>query len=242
MKMIELILKLRKYGKITLEKMGLLEFYFDFYTFYQNIRPLSRLDSIYNCNYISNRGYDSAEDLRLKESHARETARLLNPKKVLVAGCAQGNAVLAFHNLGIEAWGFDIIPCALPENHYLRTFIKQGSILNIPFSREDNFDTFVCTDVFEHIYIKDIPQMVNEIYRIGADSLALIINHDGLCQGHVTLKPLTWWVRQFQGKYRLADSIKTTVVHGCYGLDPSSGRPYFTFWEKWKNRSRPQSG
>jgi len=231
--MIELSLKLRKYGRITLEKMGLLELFLDIFTFYRNIRPLSRLDNIYDCNYISNYGYDSAEDLRLKESQAREISRLLSPRKVLVAGCAQGNAVLAFHHLGIEAWGFDIIPSALPEDHFLRTYIKQGSILNIPFSREDHFDTFVCTDVFEHIYLKDIPQMVNEIYRIGADSLALIINHDGLYKGHVTLKPLKWWARQFDGKYRLSDKIKTPLVPGTYGFDPACGRNHFTFWERW---------
>jgi hypothetical protein len=224
--------KFRKYLRSILEKIGLLRLFFDVYTLYQNIKPSIRLDKFYDGEYISQYSYDSAEDLQLKEYHAREICRLLNPRKVLVAGCAQGNAVLAFHNLGIEAWGFDIIPNALPESHFLRTYLRLGNILNIPYSREDNFDTFVCTDVFEHIYIRDIPQMVNEIYRVGVDSLALIINHDGLNPGHVTLKPLGWWARQFQGKYKFSDEIKTSLVPGVYGLDPSFGRPKFTFWKK----------
>lgn len=228
--------KIRQYSRNILLKMGLLEKFFDIYTWYQNAKPPVASNKIYDAQYISNHGYDRAEDLRIKEFQAREIVRLLRPRKVLVAGCAQGQAVLAFHNLGIEAWGFDIIPYTLPENHFLRSYLRTGSILNIPYSSNDNFDTFVCTDVLEHIYIKDIPQMVSEIYRIGADCLALIINHDGLHPGHVTLKPLGWWAWQFQGSYRLAGEKKTALVPGIYGLDPSSGRPYFTFWDKWGRR------
>jgi len=233
--------RIRRYSRTILAQTGLLQSFFDIYTWYHNVKPPINFKKIYNALYISNHGYDSAEDLRIKEFQAREIARLLTPRKVLVAGCARGNAVLAFHNLGIEAWGFDIIPNTLSESHFLRRYLRLGSILNIPYSSKDNFDTFVCTDVFEHIYIKDVPLMVTEIYRIGADSLALIINHDGLNPGHVTLKPLGWWAQQFQGTYRLAAEKKTALVPGIYGLDPSAGRPYFTFWEKWKNRSRPQS-
>jgi len=204
---------------------------------YQNIKPPIKLEELYDANYLSKHGYDDAADLRLKEFHAREICRLLNPRKVLVAGCARGNAVLAFRHLGVEAWGFDIIPGDWPPDHPLRPYIKLGNILNIPYSRADGFDTLVCTDVFEHLYLRDIPRMINEIYRLGPDWLALIINHDGLSPGHVTLKPLTWWARQLQGRYELAPDLRTALVPGIYGLDPAAGRPRFTFWRKCRQHT-----
>ncbi len=224
--------RVRKITRGVLEKFGLIEVFFDIYTWYQNIRPLENINQVYNPEYIKNHGYCGDRDLQTKGFHAREIARLLSPQKVLVAGCAEGNAVRAFHDLDIEAWGFDIIPSILEDNDPLRKFLKIGSMSSIPFSSADNFDVFVCTDVFEHIYLKDIPIMIDEIYRLGVDWLALIISHDSISLGHVTLKSLKWYKKQFEGKYQLIPETKTMCYPGVYGLDPDVSRSRFSFWKR----------
>jgi len=59
---------------------------------------------------------------------------LLNCKKLLIAGCSRGELVRALRNVGIEAYGFDVSPdldkIVIDE---VRSYIRQGSILNIPF-------------------------------------------------------------------------------------------------------------
>lgn len=222
----------RKLGRSILEKTSLLGFFFDLISWRRNMWSERKLISIYNREYVSNHGYNTEEDYRIKEAHAREIIRLLNPRKVLIAGCALGNAVLAFRKQGIEAYGFDIIPNLLDMcRSEIKPYIREGSILAIPFNREEDFDVFVCTDVFEHIQIKNIPKMVDEIYRIGVIWIATIICHDGLSPGHVTLKPLSWWERQFKGKFTLCRDIKTDIFPGIYGLDPAK-KAKFTFWRR----------
>jgi len=218
---------MRKLVRNILDKLGLLQYFFDIYTWYQNNRTI--IVNGYNkkdYNYISL--YDTDADLQTKMFHAKEIARLLHPNKILIAGCSKGNAVKAFHEIGIDAWGFDIF--ALEDKNNLKKYIKQGSLLSIPFSDKDNFDLFLCTDVFEHIYMRDIPLMVDEIYRLKIEWMAVIIGQ-GLCDGHVTLKSLKWWDKQFKGKYRRCPEIKTALRPGVYGLDPSTAKAYFTFWK-----------
>lgn len=219
---------LRKQVRIILERLRLSELFFDMYSWYQNHKPVppQKIDEKDDI-YISL--YESEADLRTKRCHTEEITRLLNPHKVLIAGCSKGNAVAAFHEIGIEAWGFDIFP--VEDGNTLKKYIKKGSILSIPFSSEDNFDLFLCTDVFEHIYMKDIPMMVNEIFRLNTEWMAVIIGQ-GLSDGHVTLKSLKWWEKQFQGKFRFCPEIKTALWPGVYGLDPEVSPAHFLFWRR----------
>lgn len=226
---------LRKITKYILVKLGLLQCLFDLYSWYKNIKPYSDFEDLYNHYYFSKYGYNSENDLALKKVHAKEIIRLLKPKKVLVAGCAEGNAVLAFRDLGIDTWGFDIGFNQSMISNSLATYLRKGSLISIPFSINDCFDTLVATDVFEHIYIKDIPIMVNEIYRLGINMMAIIIGW-GFYPGHVTLKPIKWWEDRFYGKYKFRPDIKPLVYPGVYGLDPeiipNKYFNYFIFWER----------
>lgn len=220
--------RMKKRIRNILERLRLLELFFDTYSWYHNLRAIiPKKNDNKDAIFIS--FYDSEADLRTKRYHAKELTRLLNPHKVLVAGCCRGNAVAAFHEIGIEAWGFDIFP--VEDDNKFKEHIKQGSILSIPFSNEDNFDLFLCTDVFEHIYMRDIPCMVNDIHRLNIEWMALIIG-SGLSEGHVTLKPLRWWEKQFQGKFRLCSEIKTEFRPGVYALDPKESPSHFTFWKR----------
>jgi hypothetical protein len=219
---------LKKQVRNILKRLRLLELFYDVYSWYQNLKPvlpqeINKKDTI----YISL--YESEADLQTKRCHTKELNRLLNPQKVLVSGCSKGNAVAAFREIGIEAWGFDIFP--VEDDNILKKYIKQGSILSIPFSSEDNFDLFLCTDVLEHIYMRDISLMKNEIYRLNTKWMAVIIGQ-GLSDGHVTLKSLQWWEKQFQGKFGLCPEIKTELWPGVYGLDPQVSPSHFTFWKR----------
>jgi len=73
----------RKLGRSILEKTSLLGFFFDLISWRRNMWSERKLISIYNREYVSNHGYNTEEDYRIKEAHAREIIRLLNPRKVL---------------------------------------------------------------------------------------------------------------------------------------------------------------
>lgn len=223
-------LKIRQFIRQFLEKTSLLDYFYDIYSFYHNIRYSSSNNALVD-NLTYNTLYSTERDLITKDFHAKEINQLLEPSKVLVAGCSNGNAVLAFHKIGIEAYGFDIFPIKSNDNYNLIKYLRQGDMLAIPFSENDNFDVFVCTDVFEHILMRNVPMMVNEINRLGVNWMAIIIGH-GLSPGHVTLKPLKWWEKQFKGKFRYCQDIKTKTYPGIYGLDPSISRSFFTFWKR----------
>lgn len=218
-------LSVKRFLKLT----GILRLLLDTISFISNYIPREKFEEIYSPSYHKSHGYDSEEDFKIKKTQAIELCRLFSPKKVLVAGCSMGNAIIAFREIGVEAYGFDLnIDNCLPS---AKQFIRRGSLLKIPFNDSDGFDLLVCTDVLEHIRMRDIPRVIEEIYKLKIKWLAAIINHEQISIGHVTLKPLKWWIRQFDKKFKLHPEIKTKAYVGIYGLDPK-GNACFTFWER----------
>jgi hypothetical protein len=180
--------------------------------------------------HIRNRYVGKNENPRLKEIYfwmAEAVLRALpDIKKVLVAGVAQGGQVISFREQGIESWGFDLCcdnlnlsawPDALP-------YLRYGHMASIPFDAEDRFDTLVAIDVFQFVPLGMIPQMIEEIKRLKVKYIVAIISQDeDWIEGHITMKPHKWWIRQFSKYYtytpiqfKMDDLPKDLYPWNCY--------------------------
>ncbi len=194
-----------------------------------------KLAKLYNQDY--HKVYiNNSDEIELKKWQVVVIKRAIPElKKVLVAGCSGGELVRALRNIGIDAYGFDVSPdldkIAISE---LRAYIKQGNILNIPFSTDDKFDAFIAVDIFEHIPMNQVNYMVKEIARINAKYMITIINHfDYMHLGHITMKPLLWWQRKFRNYYEINENINFSreEVPLLYSINNDSEHK-FLFWER----------
>jgi hypothetical protein len=210
----------------------------------QNLLSADRLAPIYRSEYHESVGYGSLSaqespwesDAVIKAAHAQAIIAILpGLRRVLIGGCSSGMAVLAFRNVGVDAWGFDISPdlerIVLPE---VRPYIRSGSMTDIPFDERDKFDCLVTTDVLEHVQLKNMNTMCQEIARIATRWMVHLINHTSIQPDHMTLRPLSWWVGRFQAiQYSLRRDLKVGIASNprIYGLngDPAHA---FTFWER----------
>jgi hypothetical protein len=176
-------------------------------------------------------------EMAIKSVQARIIRELASPRKCVVAGCSNGELVRQSRAVGIDAYGFDIIP-NLQEIAFgeVRGFIKYGSLAAIPFDESDGFDTLIAIDVLEHIPERDIPQMVSEWRRLAVTKLVLLINLNQFWYpGHVTLRPLSWWAERFAPHFDLtAASRQFPNLPEVY----SNTGDYNQQWTLWSNQSR----
>lgn len=169
------------------------------------------LAAMYPGDYHRRSGYCEATselESEIKGAIAEHVVRVLQPRRVVDAGCAAGKLVSEFVARGVDAVGFDHCPdiasIAIPS---VAERLRRGSVTAIPFGPEDEIDTLVCIDVFEHVPEDRIPQMVAEFDRIGVRHLAVHISHTELeHHGHITLRPLSWWDQQLGASFRRAQS------------------------------------
>jgi SAM-dependent methyltransferase len=158
----------------------------------------------------------------IKDAQAEYIVRAIHPVKVLVAGCAAGELVRALRLKNVQAWGFDISSAAkdvaYPE---VVDYLRVGSMTDIPFDRMDQFDALVAIDVFEHIPLRDVNRMVEEINRLAPKFLLTIIAHESLFIGHITLMPLSWWEGKFRRHYRRINNISVDIkgIPEVYGVN-----------------------
>ena len=88
--------------------------------------------------------------------------------KVLDVGCGRGQFVTYLRDIGIEAWGFDYSSWAI-QNPYSRCqkgwIVQHDATKTWPYGNKA-FDLVVALDIFEHIYLEDIHNVINEMYRV----------------------------------------------------------------------------
>lgn len=140
--------------------------------------------------------------------------------------------MLAFRRTGVKAFGVEISPnldeICIPKAW---DFIRYGSMTSIPYDSSDNFDFFITTDVLEHNRLQHINLMVQEVYKLDVPVMAHLIDFDSMSIDHMTLKPLVWWEKKFQSRYKIDLGIKTEVYDNkrIYGLNGDSGHQYSFF-------------
>ncbi len=175
-----------------------------------------------------------AREISIKEVQAQIVKDLADPDKCLVAGCSNGELVRQGRRQGLNVYGFDVIPnledIALPG---MRNYVRQGSLTDIPYDSADGFDTLVAVDVLEHIPERDLPLMIREWQRLGFRKLVLLINlNQCWYPGHITLRPLDWWARQWNDQFQLARTVSR--IERLPRIYSNNGKynQQWTLWER----------
>lgn len=155
--------------------------------------------------------------------------KMFQPKTMLDIGCGRGTLVAYARHAGIEAYGFDFSEWGLSdEGRYARCkreWVKVHNATN-PFPYASNsFDLVTALDLLEHIYLPELPAVIDEIYRVskkwvflqtavagsgglqGRDEEGYILEKgkpvplefEGCAvAGHVTLRKEAWWYEKLE--------------------------------------------
>jgi len=107
------------------------------------------------------------------------SAKSLNPKKVLDAGCGEGFSLnkLITNNVGEELEGIEYSKEAiiLGKKLFPKAKIKLGDIYNLPYST-NSFDLVITTEVLEHL--EDPKKALLEITRISKKYVILSVPNE----------------------------------------------------------------
>ncbi|HZV00117.1 MAG TPA: glycosyltransferase, partial [Planctomycetota bacterium] len=186
----------------------------------------------YDHSYMTRNNYcvRSPEEVKIKAAQARLIARVLKPKRALVAACAAGEILIPLRSLGVDTWGFDFAEgldaFVYPEvkDRVLRFDVTQ--VDRFPFERAGGrFDTFVAIDLFEHIEDDRVDRMLDGI-AAHFEQLALVISSSPAFEGHVCVKPFAWWQTRLQARdFELLPEPSELLPdeQGVYGLKAFAG-------------------
>jgi len=193
---------------------------------------MPRYDEQYHADNMYIQG-DPVE-IEIKKVQAQIIKKLAAPKKCIVGGCSNGELVRRILDAGVECFGFDVIPnlerIGFPE---VKGRLREGSLTAIPYTALDGFDTLVAVDVLEHIPERDIPQMVEEWRRMDLRKLILLINLNQFWfPGHITLRPLTWWARQWESQFQHAATVSSFPHLPAVYSNTGSYNQQWTVWER----------
>lgn len=153
---------------------------------------------------------------------------MFQPKTMLDIGAGRGTLLAYAREIGIEAVGFDFSKWAVNEGRFARCkpewFIEHDATKPFPYT-DRAFDLTVALDLFEHIYMPDLPNVISEMFRVskkwiflqiavagsgglqGRDENGYIlergkpvpVEYEGCAAaGHVTLRKESWWYEQFE--------------------------------------------
>lgn len=119
--------------------------------------------------------------------------------RLLDVGCGMGLLVRTLLSHGVDAYGIDIASVTIKEaNRFSPNRYKLGSILNIPYP-EAFFETVCSTDCLEHLTEEDIPQAINELFRVTKRyafiRLSTAMDRDN--RWHLTVRSRNWWETKF---------------------------------------------
>jgi len=136
------------------------------------------------------------------------------PKNLLEIGCGTGRFVYWIRQLGIDAWGIDISPDALPgANPKIRKYLKKGDATKKISFKDNSFDLVVSISLLEHISEPKLASVLKESQRVSRKFVLYKIFTETLFQPsvddptHVTVKTPGWWHRFFK-KLKIKESSK----------------------------------
>jgi hypothetical protein len=177
---------------------------------------------------------------------AKAWKTMFNPKNMLDVGAGRGAFIVAAREVGIEACGFDFSewavsnPCPRCQKEWL---ILHDATKPWPY-KDKSFDLVVALDFYEHLYLDDIPFVVDEMYRVAKKWIFLQIAVVGggsgyaihekgyilrrgepvprelegnLVAGHVTVCPSEWWLDKLDREDVIA---RRDMVEWFYVLTP----------------------
>jgi hypothetical protein len=95
--------------------------------------------------------------------------KIFNPKNMLDVGAGRGQFIAAAREVGIEAEGFDFSEWAVNEGRVKNCKAEWLRLHDAtkPWPYPDrSFDLVTALDFFEHLYVDDIPFVIDEMYRV----------------------------------------------------------------------------
>ena len=156
----------------------------------------------------------------MAESIARYL-KLTKDQKILDYGCAKGYLVKALRFLKYEAFGVDISDYALKKiDDDIKEFCKKIDDTFPNVFNDHVFDWLIAKDVFEHMSVTQIENMLNS-YKKNCKKMFLIIplGDNGkyrieeyhLDQSHVQMNDENWWCGLFERNKWTINSFEYTV-------------------------------
>lgn len=146
--------------------------------------------------YKFNSDYNSIESSEKPQANriAQWAKTVLNPNKVIDAGCGPGTYVYSMRDLGINAFGYD-----LDKRVHGKPYLTNQSLFDI----NDSGDVVMCLEVAEHIVPDDSQEVVDKLFDILEKDGVLIFTAARLGQGgtdHINCRPKEYWEHKFKEK------------------------------------------
>ena len=163
----------------------------------------------------------------------------LKKKRLLDLGCGAGQAVRAFMDNGVDAYGIDLSEYAIEEGKKafkLRERIFVGSIHDLSKWSDDSIDFLYSNQVFEHLPEKYVDRLVDECRRVLKPGgrmwvglvLALSPDPEGIRSAddpddtHITIHYRSWWNEKFLSAGFVLDeqcmyAVESTPIWMEYG-------------------------
>lgn len=158
---------------------------------------------------------------------------MFRPRKVLDVGCAKGFLVLAFANLGVEAYGIDVSPYALDQAPQS----IRGGLMEIDLNKQKlpfdkgTFGLITALGILE--YISDLENALAEIRRVIRDDGVLFVRTYYPRSGAKNwVQPLFENVKEF----RLRDEgawIDELESHGFEFMQELTNKNYARYIQMW---------
>ena len=143
-------------------------------------------------------------------------------KSVIDVGCAIGDLVEGFKDLGIESWGIEgskeVISYLIEEvkNKVIIRDLREPLRLRVYMRRE--FDLAVCFEVAEHIEEKFADQFMDNITGLSDKILMSFAEPGQEGHSHVNCQPFSYWDNKF---FRKGYYYKSKMVEAVQkGLEP----------------------
>ena len=147
--------------------------------------------------------------------------KITKDQKILDYGCAKGYLVKALRFLKYEAFGVDISEYALDKiDDNIKKFCKKIDDLNPNTFLDIDFDWVIAKDVFEHMSVAQIENMLKS-YKNNCRNMFLVIplGDDGKYrineyhedQSHVQMNDEEWWKSLFERSNWKIKSFEYTV-------------------------------
>ena len=128
------------------------------YTFGRSPAPEQMI--AYDEEYHDDKGYirGDPKETEIKEIQAQIIRDIADPRRASSPDARTASSFRQCRRVGLTVYGFDVIP-NLKEGGVSRgpRLSPRGSLTEIPFDRDDAFDTLIAVDVLEHIPERELP-------------------------------------------------------------------------------------
>lgn len=124
---------------------------------------------------------------------------VLNPASIIDVGCATGDIVARFNEMGVVSWGVEGSIRAKPfaETEYIHWLDIRNDWSLVDWVGVDFYEVCMCFEVAEHIEPEYADQFVDNLYYL-SDKLLITAappGQDG--HYHVNCQPKEYWVKKF---------------------------------------------